>query len=409
MSDGKEMKEKNGPEQDPDSDKAVPVSAPDGEEGAPSATADEDAPGLQSDQEASATEVDSQVQDNAAVSTAQSDESDAAVQSSEPQESAEAEADSAEAVAEKDSAQEAGEPRSDEVSLAAMRLVEVDGAEGIRDAKKALGELEALLDEFEKPSDPESHSEGRGGDDSDRITQSQLDSRLEGVAAAVAAAASSNSASASSMGNGQGKARVIVGVIGVLALVLSLVVLLQQSGIGDRVEVLEQAGGAVSSGGASDVARLRMEFRQLAEKVNELTVMMDGTEGLSGSSDETVAAIETRLARLERQLAAAPDEAEVTAQEQEAPEQSAAPVATAPTGGRWVINLTSFAREQVADQEIKRLRDAGVQVEKQRAVSSGKVWYRLRITGLATYEKAKAYIAELDKVTDTGSAWISGE
>ncbi len=303
---------------------------------------------------------------------------------------------------------------SAEATLAAMRLVEVDGAEGIRDAKRALGELEALLDEFENPDRLSQSQEKERNDAGGVITQAELDRRLEEVAAAVASASSKGGARGAAQADKGKKGGVVAaGIIGLTALVLSLVALMRQPEVDERLETKAQTVTQAAPDTMQDeAARLRMEFRQLTEKVNELSVMMDGPVSyLSERNEAAMAVIETRLARLEGRLAIEPgaETAVTPTQAAEADEAAASESMPAAGSGRWVINLTSFGNEGVADQEVQRLLDAGIPVEKQRAVSDGKVWYRLRITGLPTYERAKAYIVELKGQADTSSAWISSE
>lgn len=299
---------------------------------------------------------------------------------------------------------------ANDVSLAAMKLVDVDASEGIQHAKQTLNELEALLDEFENPSKT-STQQGVGKEDNiNRITPVELDKRLEEVTTAVAAAAAANKSGVAMPPPDTGKGRgsvVLLGLLTVTALVLSVMAFLQMRGVSERLDAIEQSTTSPGSGRAEEVARMHMEFQQLSAKFNELAAEN------GGATPPDWNAVEARLSRLEQQLLAgsgttAPAEEPQEETTAEAPSAPAALVEP-PRGGRWVINLTSFASEDVADEEIERLRDLGIQVEKHSVVSNGKVWYRLRITGLATYESAKTYMESLRNKTDIGTAWINKE
>lgn len=133
---------------------------------------------------------------------------------------------------------------------------------------------------------------------------------------------------------------------------------------------------------------------------------------LSESNEGTLADIEKRLARLEQGAGQA--EARPRPLVEKKPVSKVEPVAAAATpkkatGGGWAINLISLTSEQDADKELKHLLNLGVRAEKQRAVKDGKVWYRLRVPGFASYEGAKAYIDTVEKKTGVKNAWVAKE
>jgi cell division septation protein DedD len=161
----------------------------------------------------------------------------------------------------------------------------------------------------------------------------------------------------------------------------------------------------------SGEAQLRREVQLLAARVSELSVLIEGPlSHLRQSNEETLAALEARLAKLEQGAVPAGKAPAAPSLVKKAPAKRAAeppPAATAEPG--WVINLVSLRSKSDAEAEMQRLRRAGVRVELQRAVRDGTTWYRLRVPGFTSYEGAKAYIGSVEKQAGVRNAWVSKE
>jgi len=89
------------------------------------------------------------------------------------------------------------------------------------------------------------------------------------------------------------------------------------------------------------------------------------------------------------------------------------PVSSAPapqyqssSGGGWVVNITSVSDPQSASEEVARLRGMGINAESIRAVSNGRVWYRIRVPGFATDSAARAQRGALEARLGIRDTWI---
>ena len=266
--------------------------------------------------------------------------------------------------------------------------------------------------------------------ESEPPAQQELNISAEEVAAVAAGASASSAASqtvtpsvgAVAQGGGPGKGAMLA-VAGTLLLVLVLSAAALWIGLGTtgRLDAMEQklshlpqASGRAPSLGTN--AQIQAELRNLTARVNELAVIIEGPiSHLRQSSEESLAAIEQRLSKLE-QGAVAPAVATPPAPIRKLVEKSGtapherAPVAEASTrnsDSAWVINLISLRSEKDAQEEMLRLRKAGVRVEMQRALSDGQTWYRLRVPGFTSYEGAKAYINTVEKQAGVKNAWVA--
>lgn len=175
-----------------------------------------------------------------------------------------------------------------------------------------------------------------------------------------------------------------------------------QSNTRGAVANLSGRGAATLDRDAAAMEAMRTELRTLAARVNELAVVIEGPMShLRQSNEAALAEIRQRLARLEK--AAPAGSAPVSAA---APAAKKASAASASSGG-WAINLISLTSEKDADAELKRLQKLGIRAEKRRALKAGTVWYRLRVTGFASYEGAKAYIRTVEQKAGVKNAWVA--
>jgi len=180
--------------------------------------------------------------------------------------------------------------------------------------------------------------------------------------------------------------------------------------LASSVQQMQQQRGV--RGSSSGLNAVRTELRTLGARVNELAVVIEGPMShLRESNNETLSDIEKRLARLEQAVSAKPAAQPLVEKKATAPAEPVSvpsePTKKASTG--WAINLISLSSEKDANKELKHLKSLGVRVEKQRVVKDGKVWYRLRVPGFASYEGAKAYIDTVEKKAGVKNAWVAKE
>jgi len=77
-----------------------------------------------------------------------------------------------------------------------------------------------------------------------------------------------------------------------------------------------------------------------------------------------------------------------------------------PSGISWVINITSVSDSKSALQEIARLRKMDINAEISRAVSNGKVWYRIQVPGFASHDEANDARPSLEKRLGISDTWV---
>ncbi len=76
------------------------------------------------------------------------------------------------------------------------------------------------------------------------------------------------------------------------------------------------------------------------------------------------------------------------------------------SGGNWSVNLQSFLKEQAAIKESRRMKARGIPAEISQASSKGKTWYRVKVTGFASFKEAKAYTDQIRGDAELSSAWV---
>ncbi len=72
----------------------------------------------------------------------------------------------------------------------------------------------------------------------------------------------------------------------------------------------------------------------------------------------------------------------------------------------WVINLTSVSSSESAKQELARLKSMGVDAQAIRTEARGKIWYRIRVSGFATFEEAEAQGKLLGEKLNISDIWV---
>lgn len=176
--------------------------------------------------------------------------------------------------------------------------------------------------------------------------------------------------------------------------------------LAQSVQALQKKNSPVK-GSASALSAMHTELRTLGARVNELAVVIEGPMShLQQSNEGVLSDIERRLSQLEKGVSGRPN----ASQQKPVPAAPpSAPVKRDSTKGGWAINLISLSSEKDADAELSHLRSLGVRVEKQRVVSDGKTWYRLRVPGFTSYEGAKAYIDTVQKKAGVKNAWVAKE
>jgi len=74
--------------------------------------------------------------------------------------------------------------------------------------------------------------------------------------------------------------------------------------------------------------------------------------------------------------------------------------------GVWVVNLVSLSNAMAANNELKRLKQMGIQAESAKAEIQGKTWYRIRVPGFASAEEANRQRKKLANRLDIHGTWI---
>ncbi|MFO7593234.1 MAG: SPOR domain-containing protein [Pseudomonadota bacterium] len=198
-----------------------------------------------------------------------------------------------------------------------------------------------------------------------------------------------------------------------VALLLSVGALWQAIDAAGRLAVAEQELSqlrqrvAVSPSPAGDES-LRAQVHELGARVSDLAVIIEGPlSHLRQSNETSLEALTQRLVALEQKVATRSETASSATAAASQGEVSLA--AASSSAGGWVINLISLSSEKDAQEQMLRLRQAGVRVEMQQAEHNGKSWYRLRVPGFSNYEGARAYIETVEKQTGVQNAWVAKE
>ncbi|MGD2112507.1 MAG: SPOR domain-containing protein [Gammaproteobacteria bacterium] len=208
-----------------------------------------------------------------------------------------------------------------------------------------------------------------------------------------------------------------------------------QPGTGSAATITD--GDAVASTVPDEAVLLEMRVRQrnIEDRLDQLTetvTTLNESVNRSQASNDTVIsglrrehqagieALESRVAELQRRLAAVAAKPVVAASasavrpaaqagKSSAPAQSAAGAKTeeAMTGAEWVVNVASSSREQAMKDLASRLKEQGIPVERQALTIEGDLMYRLRVPGFATSDTARNYASKLDKEHGLKGAWIS--
>lgn len=75
-------------------------------------------------------------------------------------------------------------------------------------------------------------------------------------------------------------------------------------------------------------------------------------------------------------------------------------------GSGWVLNITSVSDQESAYQEVNRLRSMGINAESSRAVSDGRIWYRIRIPGFNSHDEAVRARPGLESRLGIRDTWV---
>ncbi len=183
----------------------------------------------------------------------------------------------------------------------------------------------------------------------------------------------------------------------------------------ELAQLRQQSAPAAAVGLPS--AQVEQELGRLNQRLNDMAANMDGRlndasrrelDTVSRRLDElsqTVDTLRTELSRQEQSTAAAKPAPQQSAAKAAAPRPAPAKTASRPRRGNWVVNVASLTDAVSAAAEQKRLKQAGIDTEVQKAVMDGHTWYRVRVTGFASREEAQVY-ADMAKTKLEGSPWV---
>lgn len=145
---------------------------------------------------------------------------------------------------------------------------------------------------------------------------------------------------------------------------------------------------------------------QLAQRVNEMAVLLDGPMSHLSDTGAQINAVSARLDELEQRIGALRTELAAAARpavqaaeaprvaKAAAPQPASKPVAAAgkpAASGGWVVNVASLTDAKAAAAEQQRLQQAGFKVEVQTAEMNGRIWHRVRATGFSSRGEAQVY------------------
>ncbi len=172
---------------------------------------------------------------------------------------------------------------------------------------------------------------------------------------------------------------------------------------GQIAQLQKRQPTSIQASDTGDGAALRGELDKLGAQMTEMAATLDGSlVELRDRNDAALASLSARLDKLEKTAATVPPPAPKEPLAEKAP----ATETTKPASGAWSVNLISLSNEQMADDELARLRNLGIRAEKQRVEQDGRVWFRLRVPGFTSHDGAKAYIETVEGKAGVDNAWV---
>ncbi len=74
---------------------------------------------------------------------------------------------------------------------------------------------------------------------------------------------------------------------------------------------------------------------------------------------------------------------------------------------RWVVNLVAFRQKWYAANKLQEFKKKGVPADLIEVKVKGEKWYRLRVKGFKSKEKATTYSVDVKKKLNLGSVWVT--
>jgi cell division protein FtsN len=74
---------------------------------------------------------------------------------------------------------------------------------------------------------------------------------------------------------------------------------------------------------------------------------------------------------------------------------------------RWVVNLVAFRQKWYAANKLQEFKKKGVPADLIAVKVKGETWYRLRVKGFKSKEKATTYSVGVKKKLNLGSVWVT--
>lgn len=206
------------------------------------------------------------------------------------------------------------------------------------------------------------------------------------------------------------------GAVVALSLLCGVVGLFVAFGASGKIEALQQSVDALQTklatlqvSGDPRVGQLQAEQAGLSSRIDELSMKMD-TQAASPAkgSDAQLSELRKRLDALEHKAPAPVKSASAAPASTPTKSTSAKPAATpASSSGEWTVIMVSYPSSAQAESERSRLQKLGIHTEVFKSTVDGKTWYRVRVPGYASQEKAKAAIASLESKTGMDGAWVA--
>ncbi|MFV1972850.1 MAG: SPOR domain-containing protein [Thiohalobacterales bacterium] len=169
------------------------------------------------------------------------------------------------------------------------------------------------------------------------------------------------------------------------------------------IRSLNNLSGKLDDSQQQLIEHIRNSELQQATTATGFEAHLQNVEQRLAASDERMDTLSTMLDTI-----AANEPAGVPVADQPVP-RTAAPAdeIPEPVKGNWVINIASYANENIARRKLAQMQQQGVDVELVTAEVNGKTIYRARVFGFASRREASAASTEIKSKLGLEEIWIT--
>lgn len=160
------------------------------------------------------------------------------------------------------------------------------------------------------------------------------------------------------------------------------------------------------------------QLARINQRLDNLASTVTASAGNAGGNEQAVSALSSRLDDLDKSVASlrtelaalqhAPAGKTATAPAAQRPAKARQPAkkSAAAVSGAWVVNVASLTDAKAAQSEAARLQHDGIKnIAVEKAMMSGRTWYRVRVTGFSSREEAQVY-SDMIKNKLAGTPWV---